>query len=216
MQPCECRKREGRERFGQEHQAPAFHPQRVIQIEKQPGNRRADDLGHRDGCDGDGEDRCTVPLGCPLAQIEHRARRKAAFGETDQHAQAIQLPFGGDHRHRAGRQPPRGGYRREPAAHPDGLVQQHAGIFRQHVAHEQDAGAKAVLGARQAEGAVHIEGGKPHVRAVYRAHQHIERRRDDQMQQHLATHRSFNGRHALRFVVLFHAFSPFYRRHRCP
>ena len=138
--------RNGRHPLQQEHPLPAGKATlaRSKVTENPAGKRTANQAGDRNGTHEQRHDPTTAKGREPLRQIQHHTRKEAGFSRTGEKAQGIE-PGRGGHKHQAGReQAPTDHHHGDPASRTkagEGQVARHAA---QHVADEENPGAKAV------------------------------------------------------------------------
>ena len=172
-----------RHAFDQQHPAPARPAHRVVDAHQPAGERASADGGNgnreHERRDGAG----AISRRNPLRQVEHHARREAAFGDTEQQAQRVESSRAEcDEGQAGGRNSPHPGAGEHPAPHADPLQQPEARPLDEDVADEEDADAEAVGLRGEPEFGIHLQRREADVRAIDRAEEQQREQRGEQPQ----------------------------------
>ena len=151
------RKREKarRQALDQEEPLPALQTGDAVHGEKQARERTDDDEGERARGHEARDGARAALLRKPVGEIEHDARKESGFGDAQEKAQDVEarrpLHEGAGGRDRA----PDDEDREHPAPRAEAHEHQIGGHLEQRIADEEDAGAEAEDGRREAEIGVH-------------------------------------------------------------
>ena len=102
-----------------------------------------------------------------MREVEDDAGEESGFGDAQEEARGVELPWGADEEHEDGDDSPGDHDAGEPAAGSEAIEEQVRGDFAGGVAEEEEACAESVDGGAEVKIAVHLERGKADVDAVH-------------------------------------------------
>ena len=130
------------------------------------GERPAKQAGNRNCRHEQGHDPPTSIRREPAREVQHHAWEEASFRGSGEQAQGIELGGGGDEQQAGREAAPGDHHHRDPAPRAEAVERQVAGQAAEHIADEEDAGAKAIDGFAEFQCVEHLQLGKADVDAV--------------------------------------------------
>ncbi|MCY1524754.1 hypothetical protein D9M68_597020 [compost metagenome] len=156
-----------RDGFDQEHPLPALQAVRAVKgLHDPPGQRVAENAGHRNGGHEQRDDLGAAMGRIPVCQVQDHAGIETRFGQAQQEAQDVEAGRRLDEHEHARQDPPRNHDARDPDAGAQPVHEQVARHFEKEIANEEHTGAQAEHGFAEPQVLRHLQFGEAHVDAI--------------------------------------------------